>query len=436
MTRTKMTRLLRIPPRGRSGSWLVALAIALVLAIQPIWPDRTAIGVAGLIGLTLLAATRWKLTWVPVIVLVICAIALRLAMFGNHASDVSDVTRAAIGFAYGGGNPYGFGYFESRPMGAPFPYGPIDLYWYAPFAFDPTVLEVAVSIAITLMLAVRAANGRPVGLAVFAVAAPIVLASVDGSNDTSAGLFILAALVLAGRWPMLGAAVLALAVAFKPYALAWLPPLVAFAGIPALLAFVVMSLVAWAPVLFLWGPGSYLKSLAMAQQVHLRASYWSLGAILDSFAPDAVARALETARYFAAGAVAILGSLKVRSLDGVIVVGTLVFLIAQFGGYFGSYVYLAAIAPILCWRVDDWLHRALPEIARAYGAHMPTVVPRVGRRTVLPVPAGAAAVGSHPSPAPSTSGAAFAGAPPPTSLADGGRTDVRRPISRLPSGSP
>lgn len=427
-----MTRLLRIPPRGRSGSWLVALAIALVLAIQPIWPDRTAIGVAGLIGLTLLAATRWQLRWAPVIVLVVCAIALRVAMFGSHVSDVDDVTRAAIGYSMGGGNPYGFGYFESKPMGAPFPYGPIDLYWYAPFAFDPTVLEVAVSIAITLMLAVRAANGRPVGLAIFAVASPIILAAVDGSNDTSAGLFILGALVLAGRWPVLGAAVLALAVAFKPYALAWLPPLIAFAGIPAFLAFLVMSLVAWAPVIWLWGVGSYLKSLSMAQQVHLRDSYWSLGAILEGIAPGALARALETARYFAAGIVAIIGSWKVRSLDGVIVVGTLVFLIAQFAGYFGSYVYLAAIAPILCWRVDDWLRRALPEIVHAYDAHRPSRA----LRAPSTAPAYARVTTSVSSPVAAPSAAAFAGAPSPTSLADGARADLPRPIARLPSGSP
>jgi hypothetical protein len=156
----------------------------------------------------------------------------------------------------------------------------------------------------------------------------------------------------------------------------------------------------------------------MAQEVHLRSSYWSLGAIVDSFAPDTVARALETVRYFAAGAVAILGSARIRSLDGVIVVGTLVFLIAQFAGYFGSYVYLAAIAPVLCWRVDDWLRRALPEIVHAYGAHVPG-----GMSGVVRVPA------------PVRAGAAFAGAPPPTSIAGSPGLDLPRPISRLPSGS-
>lgn len=418
MTQQRLARLLRIPPRGRSGEWLVALSVALVLAIQPIWPDRTAILVAGLLGLTLLASLRWRLRWLPVVVLVVCAVALRLAMFGTHGSDVSDVTRAAIGYASGGWNPYGFGYAESRPPGAPFPYGPIDLLWYAPFAFDPTVMEFAVSIGITLLLAVRAAAGRSVGLAVFAVAPPLVMATVDGSNDTSAGLFILAALVIAARRPKLGAVVLAVAVAFKPYAIAWLPPLVAFAGLPALLVFVAASIVAWAPVIYPWGVGSYLKSLAMAQQTHLRAAYWSLGAILDSFAPDAVARALESIRYFAAGIVAIYGSARIRSMDGVIAVGTLVFLIAQFAGYFGSYVYLAAIAPVLCWRVDDWLHRALPEVAHAYEANVATRL----RRTLLDAPAPAAF--------------AAAAAAAPSETAGEARSDLPRPITRLPTGAP
>ena len=56
-----------------------------------------------------------------------------------------------------------------------------------------------------------------------------------------------------------------------------------------------------------------------------------------------------------------------RTIDGVIIVGTLVFVLAQFAGYFGSYVYLAAVAPVLCWRVDDWLRMGLPELVRAYG---------------------------------------------------------------------
>lgn len=377
-----MSQLLRLPPRGRSGGWLLALGIALVLAIQPIWPDRTAVGVAGAIALTLVAAARWQLRWVPVVVLVVCAIALRLSVMGDEASDVSDVTRSAITVMTGGHNPYGIGYGTSQPAWAPFPYGPIALLWYLPAASNPAFLELVVSAGLLVYFGIRAANGRPVGLAIFALAPPLVLAAMDGSNDTSAGLMILVALVVAAKRPLVGAGILAVAVAFKPYAIAWLPPLAIWAGLPALLAFGVVSIVAWSPVLFVWGPASYAKSLAMAQETHLRQAYWSLGAILDGIAPGAGARALETLRYLVSGAVAIVGGRRVRSIDGVIVVGTIVFVIAQFGGYFGSYVYLAAVAPVLCWRVDDWLRRGLPEVIRAY-AEAPDVARRLRRPAIV-----------------------------------------------------
>jgi hypothetical protein len=245
----------------------------------------------------------------------------------------------------------------------------VALLWYLPMRQDPAMLEFLVSVGLLCYFGLRAGNGRPIGLAIFAVAPPLVLAAMDGSNDTSAGLLILAALAASAARPLLGAGILAVAVAFKPYALAWLPPLAAWAGVSSLVAFAATSVVAWAPVLFLWGPGSYLQSLAIAEATHLRQAYWSLGALFDPLFPGGVARWLETIRYVLAGAVAVIGGRRfVRSLDGVILIGTLAFLLAQFGGYFGSYVYLAAIAPVLCWRVDDWLRMGLPELISAYSA--------------------------------------------------------------------
>jgi hypothetical protein len=364
----------------------VALGVGLVLAFQPIWSDRVAIAVAGAIGLTLVAAARWQLRWLPVVVLVLCAIALRLSVIDREASDVADVTGFAILSALADGNPYGVGYYISRPPGAAFPYGPVALLWYFPVWRDPAMLEFLVSVALTCYFGVRAANGRPIGLAIFALAPPLVLAAMDGSNDTSAGLFILAALAVGAKRPIIGAALLAVAVAFKPYAIAWLPALVAWAGLPTLVAFAGASLAAWSPVLLVWGADSYLRSLAMAQETHVRQSYWSLAAIWDGLVPGAAPRALETIRYFLAGSVAILGALRVRSIDGVIVVGTLAFFIAQFGGYFGSYVYIAAVAPVLCWRVDDWLRMGLPELVRAYG-QTPVLGGRLRRSVFAPEPA-------------------------------------------------
>jgi hypothetical protein len=372
-----------MPARGRSGPWIVALGVALVLAVQPIWRDSVAVAVAGALALTMVAAARWQLRWIPVLVLLGCAVSLRLSAFGAPASDVADTTSAAIQVMLNGGDPYGLGYAVSRPAGAAFPYGPVALAWYLPLWWDPTLMELAVSGFILGWLGLRAANGRPLGLAIFAVAPPLVLASVDGSNDTTAGLMILGAMAVATRRPAAGAAILAIAVAFKPYAVAWVPALLLWAGIPAVIAFVSASVIAWGPVLFLWGPGSYLKSLAMAQETHLRASYWSVAAILDGISPGLAPRALESIRYLISGAVAVVGALKVRTLDGVIIVGTMAFVLAQFTGYFGSYVYLAAIGPLLCWRVDDWLRIGLPELTRAYGA-----VPGIGRRHTRPAPLG------------------------------------------------
>jgi len=383
-----MTRVLRLPPRGCSGAWLVALGVGLVLAIQPIWKDNYAIGVTGLIALTLIACARWELRWLPVIAVIFCGVALRWSVSNIHASDVSDVTRAAIMTMQEGSNPYGIGYFISKPPGASFPYGPVDLFWYLPFVGDPTQLEMLVSFVLLGFFGVRAALGRPIGLVIFALAPPLVLASVDGSNDTSAGLMILVALALASQRPALGAGALAIAVAFKPYALAWLPPLVLWAGVPAIFGFVAVSFVAWAPVLFVWGPGSYFRSLAMAQQTHLRDAYWSLASVWDGIDPGTAPRALETLRYFVSGAVAVIGGMRGRSIGGVIVVGAAAFMIAQFAGYFGSYVYIAAVAPLICYRVDDWLRQTLPEVIRAY-EERPAIGRRI-RRAAAPPPLPAA----------------------------------------------
>ena len=379
-----MRLALPLPPRGRSGTWLIALGIGLVLAIQPIWKDDFAIGVTSLIALTLIACARWQLRWVPVVVVIACGVALRWSASNVQSSDVSDVTRVAIMTMQEGTNPYGIGYFISRPPGAPFPYGPVDLFWYLPFLSDPTQLEMLVTFALLGYLGVRAGTGRPIGLVVFALAPPLVLASVDGSNDTSAGLFILIALALAAKRPALGAGLLAVAVAFKPYALAWLPPLVIWAGAPAVFGFLAASFLAWSPVLLVWGVESYWRSLAMAQQTHLRDAYWSLASIWDGLDPGTAPRALETIRYFLSGAVAVLGGLRVRSIDGVIVVGTAGFMIAQFAGYFGSYVYIAAVAPVICSRVDDWLRQVLPELSHAY--EEAPVFGRRLRRATAPVP--------------------------------------------------
>ena len=261
------------------------------------------------------------------------------------------VSEAATREMLAGGNPYGQGYSESLPPGAPFAYGPLALLWYLPSLDDPGRLELLAAFVILGALAVR---GRPLGLAIYAVTPAFVVSATDGSNDTTAGLLILVALLVALRAPLAGAVLLALAVAFKPYALAWLPGLIAYAGaVGPLLAFIAASAVLWLPALLAWGPESLLWSFRRADEVHAQ-PYYSLAYALGS--PEHVPRGLWQGLRIGVGVLLAVGSfVLVRSAASFIIVGTLVFGATLFLGWWGTFAYLAAVAPVLCWHVDDWL---------------------------------------------------------------------------------
>jgi hypothetical protein len=342
----------------RDTAMWVALGLALILSIQPDDSGAVRLTVIGGLFLAFLAARWLRLGWWGIAILLIAGMSLRLGVWNHRASDVLDVTSDAVRLALLGLNPWGHGYEISRPPGAPFPYGPLEILWYSPGVGDPRQLELFVSMAVLALFAVR---GRPVGLAVYALAPTIILTSSDGSNDTSAGLLILAALAVAAKRPWVGAGILALAVAFKLYALAWLPALLAFGGAPALAAFVGVSALAWAPAFYAWGVDNFLVSLQLADQAH-RLAYWSIGVIYEDitqrYAPHAL---LDQIRLVVAVVVTLGGLIVAKSIDRVIAVGTIIFIIVMFGGFWGSYAYLGAIAPILCWRLDDWLRLPVPE---------------------------------------------------------------------------
>jgi hypothetical protein len=329
----------------------LALLIGLLLVLQPGGPTAVALLVMVVLLATLVASLEWRIESVAVVVLVGAGVALRIALKDQVGSDVLDVVGAAIHRTLGGENPYGVGYDASRPPGAPFPYGPLALLWYLPFADRPRVLELLVSATILMALALR---GRILGLAVYATAPVLVSLTSDGSNDTSAGLLILVALVAAGRRPLLGGVLLAVAAAFKPYALAWAPGLLWWGGGAAIAGFVVASAVAWAPVLLVWGPGSFLTSIRMADAVH-PAPYYSVGAIWEGLLKQpAPAELLDRAKVVLGVLTAGVGLRFATSIDRVIVVGILVFLATLYAGYWATFAYVAAIAPIVCWRLDDW----------------------------------------------------------------------------------
>jgi hypothetical protein len=335
--------------RTELAIWL-ALIVALVGLLQSGTPPRVAVLSLIVIAITLAASLRWRIGPLVVIVLLVVGIALRLAPSSGF-SDVLVVSEAATREMLAGGNPYGHGFTESFPPGAPFAYGPLALLWYLPSLDDLGRMELLASFVVLGALAFR---GRPLGLAIYAVTPALVVSATDGSNDTTAGLLILIALVVALRAPIAGGVLLALATAFKPYALAWLPGLIAYAGAVApLLAFVAASAVVWLPALLAWGPESLLWSFRKADQIHAQ-PYYSLAYAVGS--PENVPKGLWQAIRIGAGVLLAAASfLIVRSAPSMIIMGTLVFGATLFLGWWGTFAYLAAVAPVLCWHVDDWL---------------------------------------------------------------------------------
>ena len=335
-------------PRTDRVVWL-ALVVALVLSLQVGTPPRVVVLSAIVIAATLAFSLHWRVAGGAIVVLLLVGLALRIAP-PTGFSDVLTVTEAATREMLAGGNPYGHGFEESVPPGAPFAYGPLALLWYVPSLADPGRMELLASVIVLGLLALR---GRPLGLAIYAVTPAFVVASGDGSNDTTAGLLILVALLAAVRLPLLGAVLLAAAMAFKPYALAWLPGLVGFAGLGPLLAFLTASAVFWLPALIAWGPGHMLWSYREADALHAQ-PYYSLAYGLAS--EDDVPRAAWSGLRIGAGvALAVLNLVFVRSAAGLIIGGTLVFAATLFLGWWGTFAYLSAVAPILCWHLDDWL---------------------------------------------------------------------------------
>jgi hypothetical protein len=328
--------------------WL-SLVVALVGLLQTGTPPRVLVLAAIVIAATLALSLRVRLAGGAIVVLLLVGLALRLAPSTGY-SDVLAVTEAAIREMLAGGDPYGHGFAVSTPPGAPFAYGPLALVWYLPSLADPGRLELLASALVLGLLALR---GRPLGLAIYAVTPAFVVAAGDGSNDTTAGLLILVALLAAVRLPLLGAALLALAVAFKPYALAWLPGLVGLAGVGPLLVFLGASALLWLPALVAWSPSSVLWSMREAEGLHAR-PYYSLAYGLGS-ANDVPQEAWGLLRLAAGLALALLNLLLVRSAAGLIIGGTLVFAATLFLGWWGTFAYLSAVAPVICWHLDDWL---------------------------------------------------------------------------------
>jgi hypothetical protein len=353
--------------------------------------------IAAAIG-ALVVSTRRPIVRATILMLLIGALATRYEIREQVGSDVLDVTAAAIDRVLAGLNPYGVSYEESRPPGSPYPYGPLALLWYVPVTHMPRLAELLSASLIVLVLALQ---GRLLGLAIYAATPALVHTSVDGSNDTTLGLLIALTFLLASHRPALAGVVLAGAVAFKLSAAAWVPAFLVWGGWRVAAAFGGASALFWSPVLFVWGPAAFVQSTAQANAMH-RDMVWSIGAVLRDWLGEATVRVLDTLRFAFGGLTALVTLPFIRrgdrggapnrteapnraeepnrteapnrseapnqaeALDRVIVAGTLVYLVTLFGGTWATFAYFAAIAPVLCLRVDDWLGLpTMPLVERA-----------------------------------------------------------------------
>ncbi|NJD30258.1 MAG: hypothetical protein FIA92_18490 [Chloroflexi bacterium] len=328
----------------------LSLVVAGLLLLQPTKPTAAALAVGIAIVAALIASTRWDLSGVVATGLLVGGLLLRLGVVDRIGSDVLAVTASAIEHALGGGNPYGIGYASSNPPGAPFPYGPLVLAWYLPVLDTPRVLELLAAAFVAAFLALQ---GRLVGLAVYATAPVLVATTVDGSNDTSLGLILLVAFAVASRRPILGAVILGAAGAFKLSAVAWAPAFVVWAGWQAGAALATIFAVAWLPALLAWGPSNVAWSVQTANAMHGEVT-WSLGWLVQAVV-GAAPGWLNSFKFALGAAATLLTAPFVRSLDAVILTGSLVYVVTLFSGTWATYAYFAALAPLLCWRLDDWL---------------------------------------------------------------------------------
>jgi hypothetical protein len=330
-----------------SRSVKCALIVALILLV-PVGPPRPeAVAVLLVLGLLLAVSLRYRVGPLVLLGLLIAGIWMRIATYEAGGSDVLDATVAAINRALAGGNPY-----VAPAPGHPFVYGPVALVWYLPFKPDLVQVEFAISIALLGALTI---SGRALGLAVYAVMPTLYFTASDGSNDTSAGFLILLALVILRRSLVGGGFALAIAASFKLYAAAWLPALVMWAGLAGAAGFALGTAVIWIPAALLWGFGPIVASLVLAEGAH-GGSFFSLAQAIEGITHQKVSQTtFDRLKLFVGGGVALLTAPLIRTWQHLVVAGMIVYAATLFTGYWATTAYLAGLAPLICWHLDEWL---------------------------------------------------------------------------------
>jgi hypothetical protein len=316
---------------------LIRLSIAIFLVLGLETAVRTVGNSVSVYILSLgLVAAAWVIRR-PMFVgfaMLLGGVAHRVALFGHGMGDQIIVSQAAGARALAGLNPWGFGYLESVPPGAPYPYGPLGLLWWSSGA----VMEFA---AVVILMGILWWHRYWLALAVVAVWHPLTSVTTSGVNDYSPALFVAVAMLLYRERRMVtGSLVLAAAAALKPYAFAWFLPAIGYAGVPAFLALAGSSLVLWSPLL-LWGPWSFYESVRLAEALgHHQEGTNTLN--------------LVGLRWLAAP-VAVLGLLA-RRWEVMMLTGSATFLIVLWiGAKWASWTYWVVVVPPVGMAIESWL---------------------------------------------------------------------------------
>ncbi|HET9539184.1 MAG TPA: hypothetical protein VFQ46_01145 [Candidatus Limnocylindria bacterium] len=297
------------------------------------YQDAPAVWLVWLVALPL--TLRW-----PVPTIIAASVILRLGFADRCCADQIIVSQSAWERVLSGQGPYGVGYASTIPPGAPFPYGPLAVIWWVP----GPVMEFAAALGIMGILAWQRGLAT---LAVFGLWQASIRPQWVGVNDYSPGLLILIALLLLRSRPLVGAIVLSVAAALKPYAAAWFLPAIGFGGWGVAAVLAGATAVLWSPLLWWGGPAAYLESVRLAAAVHHEQR-------------DALN--LPLLRWLAVP-IAIAG-LWVRRWEWAVLVGSAVFAIFLFLDFWASYSYWLAVLPIS--------GLALESLARAAYRHAPS----------------------------------------------------------------
>ncbi|MFN8620885.1 MAG: hypothetical protein U0869_09100 [Chloroflexota bacterium] len=289
--------------------------------------------------------------------------------------DQLAVSRAALTLVAHGTSPWGFGYAESVPPGAPFPYGPLGA--LASVLGVPG--EVLAMGAILLLLAWSRALITGAFLAAWV---SWIELGICGINDQLPALLLLGGLLLLERRRLAGAVLVGVSVGIKPYAFAWVPPLIGFGGPMVTVVLLGVTALCWAPMLLLrpngWegsaavepvlevtpqasgGPEpvtvirSYLESVEMARGIHPRPeNTLDMPALRVLAVPIAIA------------------ALWVRSWSTAVLTGALIFLVVLFLDRWASFGYWLVVLP----PVGIVLERALDGLGRRLRAALAETVP-------------------------------------------------------------